>query len=554
MEEVSLIKKLLIFWNGRKLILSISLIASIISLAVAFYLPPIYKAECHFLPPNQYINKLGVFVSVTDQSDLIGGLSNPPVVSETVTSAQMMLGLIKRDSILDIIIDKFSLMEVYDQKYRVKMRQYLVKKILETNDDTKSGIVSIGILDKDPQRAADIANAFLEALQNKMLDISLNEAAQRRAFFERQLFQARQYLDDAQKELRDYQDQLGGVAIPQSQMEATLRSITEIQQQIADKKVEISAMRTYVPSTNPRLRAATSQLAELTKELERLEAIQKTSSSQLSVEYQRHEMRVQYATRNYEALLQKAERARLDESQGFFQLQIVDYAKPPDFKYKPSKAMIIILGTFIGFILGCGWIVFVNFRKGLKASVKKYLDDNPDSVAETDEDTEDENDSKGFAFFKHFTAFAPALLCAAGIMFFTFQSPDASMWSSTKFQKILMSLWSEGNAPLWLTNMEMLRGVIHIFLFLPLSMAIYYALRHYVKSWPKAILAALVISCALGLADEAIKMYLPQREFDFADWIFDVIGSATGIILIIAGKLLFRALKRNKGDEDDDDE
>ncbi|MBQ3455417.1 MAG: hypothetical protein IJG36_03180, partial [Synergistaceae bacterium] len=151
MEEVSLIKKLLIFWNGRKLILSISLIASIISLAVAFYLPPIYKAECHFLPPNQYINKLGVFVSVTDQSDLIGGLSNPPVVSETVTSAQMMLGLIKRDSILDIIIDKFSLMEVYNQKYRVQMRQYLVKKILETNDDTKSGIVSIGILDKDPQ-------------------------------------------------------------------------------------------------------------------------------------------------------------------------------------------------------------------------------------------------------------------------------------------------------------------------------------------------------------------------------------------------------------------
>ncbi|MBQ6001475.1 MAG: VanZ family protein, partial [Synergistaceae bacterium] len=111
---------------------------------------------------------------------------------------------------------------------------------------------------------------------------------------------------------------------------------------------------------------------------------------------------------------------------------------------------------------------------------------------------------------------------------------------------------SEGNAPLWLTNMELLRGVIHIFMFIPLSMAIYYALSHYVKSWPKAILAALVISCAFGLADEAIKMYLPQREFDFADWVLDVIGSIAGLILVIAGRLLFRALKRNKDDDDDE--
>ena len=553
-EENSLIGKLLVVWNGRKIIISFTLLAAIISFYVAFTRPLIYKAECHFLPPNQFMNNLGVFVSFVDQSEMLGGLPNTPI-SETVTGTQMMLGLIKRESVLDVIIDKFSLMELYKQTYRVRMREKLSRELMETDANEKSGIITIGILDEDPQRAADIANAFLEALQNKMLDISINNAAQRRAFFERQLFQARQHLDSVQKELQDYQEQIGGIAIPQSQMKATLQSITDIQKQIADKKVEISAMRTYVPSTNPRLRAAVSQLNELTKELARLEEVQRTSSSQLGTEYQRYEMRVLYASENYENLLQRLERARLEEAQNFFHLQIVDYAKPPDFKYKPSRARIIILGTALGFILGSLWLTFSHFSRDFKAAIQKYLEAHPgalkgkakDIEAEYDEDYDDENTPKRFGFVRHITAFAPALLLIAAIMFLTFQPPAASSALSMKFQKMLMAFFGNGNVPAWLSDMQLLRSFIHIFLYLPLSMAMYYAVSHYAESLPKAFFAALVISCAFGLFDEAIKMYLPNREFDFIDWVLDVIGSAAGLILVLAGKIFIGAFKRMRG-------
>ena len=202
-EENSLIRKLLILWNGRKLIFTLAFIFAILSTAFSFYLTPIYKAECHFLPPNKDMNKLGVFVSRLNSNEKIGGFADSASFPDTVTSGQMMLGVIKRDSVVDAIIDKFSLMEVYKQDYRIKMREMVVRKLMETNEDTKSGIISIGILDEDPQRAADIANAFLETLQEKMLNMSLNDAIQRRVFFEKQLFQARQYLDDVQKEMLD---------------------------------------------------------------------------------------------------------------------------------------------------------------------------------------------------------------------------------------------------------------------------------------------------------------------------------------------------------------
>ena len=541
-DENSLIKKLLILWRGRKIILSLSVISAVISLAYAFYLPPVYKADCNFLPPNQYMNKLGVFVSILDQSEHVGGLSNNPVMNESVTSSQMILGLMKQPSVLDKIIDRFSLMEVYEQKIRGRMREYFVKKLLEVNEDTKSGIISVGILDEDPQRAANIANALIEVLQEKILSLSRHEAEQRRIFFEKQLFSARLYLDKVQNELRDYQEQIGGVAVPEFQMEATVRSITELRQQIADKRAEISAMSTYARPTNPRLKAATSQLESMTKELQRLEATQKDSSSQLSVDYQRYTMRVQSAVKNYNSIMEKLEEARLDESQTFFQLQIVEYAAPPDVKYKPSRARIIILGTFIGFLLGCLWVTFSNFQRGLRKTMEKYSQDNPEIFSGNEQ--HDNDNEKRPGLLRHILNFAPALLVMAVIMLLTFQPTPASGELSAYTQSLL-KIWLGKYFPALLDNMHTLRSLAHIFLYMPLSMALYYALSHYTFR-SRAAFDAFIVSSVFGLADEAVKMFLPGREFDFFDWLIDAASSFAGAVLALIFAGLFWLIFRKK--------
>ena len=544
-EELSLVRKLLILWDGRKIIFSVSFLFAVASIAYALYVPPVYKAECYFLPPNHYLNKTGVFANAASLNDKTGVLADGSGFPDTVTSGQMMLGVMKRNAVLDVIIDKFSLMDVYEQKSRVKMRDMLVKKLMETNEDTKSGIITVGIIDEDPKRAADMANAFVETLQGKMIELSKIDAMQRRSFFEKQLFQAWQYMNDIQNEMLNYQDQLGGVAIPQSQLEATLRSITDIRQQIADKNVEISAMKAYATSNNPRLKAAYSQLETLTKELARLEEIQRSSSPQLSIEYQRHEMRLKYATEKYETLLQQVEDAKMDEAQGFFQLQIVDYATPPDFKYKPSRARIVILGTFVGVLLSCGWVVFSSFVRGFRKSVKNCLADNPD-LAVADDDTDsvknypadnpnlavagDDTDSKTSGFRK-IIFFVPALLCMAVILLLTFQAPEESGALSAKFQKVAGSFFGLENLPAWIRDMQLLRTFIHVFLYMPLGAALHYAFRHYGQSLGKTAFAAQITASAFGLLDEAVKMFLPGREFDVIDWVCDVVGIGAGILL-----------------------
>lgn len=548
-EENSLLRKLLILWHGRKFILSLTIIAAVISLAYAFYLPLIYKADCNFIPPNQYMNKLGVFVSLQDQSDRVGGLSNQSVVAESVTSSQMIMGLMKQNSVLDAITDRFSLMEVYKQKSRGKMREYIVKKLLELEEDAKSGIITVGFLDENPKRAADIANAFVEILQDKIVSLARHDAEQKRIFFEKQLFNARLYLDKVQNELIEYQEKLGGVTIPRAQMEATLRSITDLRQNIAAKQAEISAMRTYAPSTNPKLRAAISQLETMTKELERLEAVQRDSNPQLGVEYHRYETRVNTASRNYDSIMRKLEEARIDESQTFFQLQIVEYASPPDMKYKPSRARIVILGTFIGFLLGCFWVVFADFRKGLKKAVREYSEKNPEIFTDSEIPQSHEvipgHDAESPGFFRRVMVVAPVLLFMAVIALLTFQPPEGSNLLTGKFQ-MLASHFLGGNVPAWISDKLILRSVIHFFLYLPLGAAVYYVLRRFGVRGVRAVIPAVMISGAFGLADEAVKMFLPGREFDFADWLMDMAGSFAGVIIAAALGFLCSLLHSKK--------
>ena len=194
-------------------------------------------------------------------------------------------------------------------------------------------------------------------------------------FFEDQLVQAQQELSEAETAMMKYQQSSGVLAL-ESQTASMLASIASLRNQIAAKNVEISSLSSYTRKDNPRLRLAQSQLEAMTKELKRLEEEQKRSDRQirqnrttsgdllaslgsvpeLSVEYQRYVRALRIATAKYESMLRQYENARLSEASDLSTLQIVDRATPPDWKYKPQRVKIMIIGTMLGFMLGAGWL------------------------------------------------------------------------------------------------------------------------------------------------------------------------------------------------------
>ena len=383
-QELSLLDIFNILWRRRGLIFLLTFLFGAAATTYAFMAPFIYRAECRVLPPGSgrgggLMSQLGGF------ADLVG-------LSGTSTNGQMLVGILKGNSVVDVIIDKFNLMEEYKEEIRLNARQAVLNN-LEAEEDTKSGIVSVAFLNEDPQKAADIANEFVKQLQEKMSEIATRDAQEKRQFFEDQLNQAQQQLIEAENAMMKYQQNSGVLALG-SQTASLLGSIASIRSQIAAKNVEISSLSSYARKDNPRLKLAQSQLEAMTRELHRLEEEQRRTERrqqgrilsgdilsslgnvpEISVEYMRYERDLRFANVKYDTMLRQYENAKLSEASDFSTVQIVDPATPPDWKFKPKRAQIMIIGTMLGFALGVFWAFISESLRASRASREYYDDD-----------------------------------------------------------------------------------------------------------------------------------------------------------------------------------
>lgn len=378
-QEVSLLELTANLTKRKKAIGIIFFFCLLMATFYVFLTPNIYKAQSRILPPLQ---RTGGMSAIMAQ---MGGLAELAGFSGSSTNGELLIGFLQSDTIVDRIIDRFDLMAVYDQPVRLKMREMVTSEILNTMEDVKSGIVTVAVLDEDPIRAADMANTFVLELKNRMQSLAIGEAAQRRLFFEEQAQQAFKNLGNAEDEMLRYQEKSGMVAV-EPQLEAMLSSIASLRAQITSKEVEIVALKTYARKDNPNLKLAESQLSAMKNELAKLEARQKSveqkneetlslpsmkQAPSLGLEYQRRLRDVKFATAMYELMLKQLEAARLDESRENMQIQILDVASPPDYKFKPKCLLILIFASLLGIFLGVLWALIGFYWDSLKADPKQ---------------------------------------------------------------------------------------------------------------------------------------------------------------------------------------
>jgi uncharacterized protein involved in exopolysaccharide biosynthesis len=127
------------------------------------------------------------------------------------------------------------------------------------------------------------------------------------------------------------------------------------------------------------LKRAESELTALRSELTKLEQQQEGKSSnenapmtflreapQLGLESQRRVRDVKYATTMYDLIVQQYEVARLDESREAMVVQVFDPATPPDYKFKPSRAALVIFASLGGLCLGMMWALLAEYLEAIK--------------------------------------------------------------------------------------------------------------------------------------------------------------------------------------------
>jgi len=108
----------------------------------------------------------------------------------------LYVAMLQSRNIMEKVAVRFDLQKVYDEKLMADTLRDLTQATSMTAG--KDGVILVEVSDKDPQRAAAIANAFVEELDKLVQTYAITDAAHRRQFFETQMKPARDKLTDAE--------------------------------------------------------------------------------------------------------------------------------------------------------------------------------------------------------------------------------------------------------------------------------------------------------------------------------------------------------------------
>ena len=354
--EVGILDLLIIVAKQKKFVAITTASAALFSVLLALLLPNIYVGTSTLLPPQK---------DQANTAALIGQLVGAGAGGGGIASAlglknpnDLYVGVLRSRTIADRIVERFKLQELYDQDTLVDTRKELDSNTTVTAG--KDGLIKVEFEDRDPKRAAEIANAYIEELEKLTSNLAISEASQRRLYFDKQVAQTKTALTQADIALKNVQES-SGLIRPDEQAKAIFEAVAALRGRISAKEVEIFAMSTFATAGNPDYARAKKELDGLKKQLAGIQSDNKLGDGDILVptgkvpgaalEFLTRYRDVKYHETLYELLAKQVELARIDEGRSSLLIQFVDRATPPDKKSKPKRAVIVIAITLSALIL-----------------------------------------------------------------------------------------------------------------------------------------------------------------------------------------------------------
>jgi len=349
--EINLLEYFLVIVKHKKMIVVACAIAFILSCSVIFLMPDIYISTARILPPRE---SSGIGTMLGD----MGGLAALAGISTGNSSGDLYVGMLKSRTVSDAIINQFDLMTVYDQDYRVEMYEKL-DGIVSISLGKQDGIISISIEDEDPERAAQIVNAYVNELRKLNVKINLDSAGRERSFLQDRLAKVKIDLSDAEEQLKSFQEKNKAISL-NDQSRMIIEAIATLRGNLAIKEVELGILLSSQTEQSPQvknLREGIDQLKVQISLLERTPEGKRVSSDdiflptsavpKLAVQYARLLRNLKIQEKLYELLTQQYEMAKITEAKNVSNIQILDYGVVADKKSKPKRSLIILISTFV---------------------------------------------------------------------------------------------------------------------------------------------------------------------------------------------------------------
>ena len=350
----SLLDYLLVIAKHKKMIILTTFGAAVITALITLMMPNIYTARAMIIPSDE--DKGGISAALMAQLGGLAGLSGGAIGAKT--TGDLYVTMLKSETVKDPIIDRFKMMEVYDVKYRADAYKYLN---LNSNISLgkKDGVITIAIKDKDPKRAAELTNAYLEEPGKLASGLNMTGAGNNRLFLEKRIAEAQADLSRAEDALKVFQTKNKAISVT-DQAQATIAGVAQLRAQLAVKEVELATLQRQFTDTSQEVKTTKATVSSLRAQIAGLEGKGSGGSSsipnvgsmpQLGQDYLRlmRDFKIQEAV--LEMLTKQYEVAKVSEAKDVAPFQLLQKAKVPEKRSSPKRKQMVLYAAGTGLLL-----------------------------------------------------------------------------------------------------------------------------------------------------------------------------------------------------------
>ena len=253
----------------RGLILRNVLITVAVIFLLSFILPYRYTAITTLMPPADQ-DKWGMSGMLSEVA--IPGLS----LGSQSSSADLLIEMLNSRSVNEWVLQKKFVykkdtLQLYDALGYASVDLALVKIPQRVRFLlSKKGVITIQAEMPSRQLAADVANAYVEALDKVNREKAVSRARNSRVYIESQLSETLGRLNQATRDLADFQRQNQAVAL-EEQTKSAIERAGEVKGQMIAKEMQLGIMRQTMKPANPLIEKAQREFAELQRLYDRMQ-------------------------------------------------------------------------------------------------------------------------------------------------------------------------------------------------------------------------------------------------------------------------------------------
>ena len=242
-------KLLRLLWDSRRDLFRAAAIALVASTLIAFLIPKSYTSTAQLMPPDTQSSS-GLAMMAAMASKVGGGLGS--VAGDLLgmkSSGALFIGVLRSQTAQDRIVQEFDLQRAYALigKKSITDTRTQLDENTSISEDRKSGIISIGVTDRDPKRAAAIANGYVDQLNSLVAELSTSAAHRERVFLEGRLALGKRELDDASNQLAQFSSKNNTLDM-QTEGKAMLDAAGTLAGQMIAAQSELEASDKFIPT------------------------------------------------------------------------------------------------------------------------------------------------------------------------------------------------------------------------------------------------------------------------------------------------------------------